>query len=106
SGLESQIRVGCRGTVGGCGVHALNVGKLRAEIIAEQALILASSSGNATPRARAEAERATGMASLAAWIVFSVIALSLILGLIGGALGAHGSRRKTWGGTLETSAPS
>src|SRR5690606_27822071 len=104
--LLRHIRAGDRDAFVGYLVQTLNVAQLRAENIADQALILASSSGNATPRARAEAERATGMASLAAWIVFSVIALSLILGLIGGALGAHGSRRKTWGGTLETSAPS
>lgn len=104
--LLRHIRAGDRDAFVSYLVQTLNVAQLRAENIADQALILTSSSGTATPRAKAEAERATGMASLAAWIVFSVIALSLVLGLIGGALGAHGSRRKTWGGTLETSAPS
>jgi hypothetical protein len=79
-------------------VDTMNIARLRAENIADQALILNDAQGFASPRAQAEAERAAGAASIAAWIVFTVVALSLALGIIGGALGAHGSRRTTWGG--------
>lgn len=75
------------------------IARLRAENIADQALILNDAQGFASPRAQAEAERAVGAANIAAWIVFTVVALSLALGIIGGALGAHGSRRTTWGST-------
>lgn len=78
-------------------VDSMNIAPLRAENIADQALMLRGASGAASPRAKAEAERAVGAASLAAWTVFTVVALSLVLGIIGGALGAHGSRRTTWG---------
>jgi hypothetical protein len=79
-------------------VDTMNIASLRAENIADQALILNDAAGGASPRAQAEAERAAGAASIAAWTVFTVVALSLALGIIGGALGAHGSRRTTWGG--------
>lgn len=87
-------------------VESMNIAPLRAENIADQALILRGASGAATPRAKAEAERAVGTASVAAWTVFTVVALSLVLGIFGGALGAHGSRRTTWGSNGDGIHPS
>lgn len=104
--LLRHIQTGDRDAVVSYLVQTLNVAQLRAENIADQALILTGASGTASPRVKAAAERATGVASMAAWIVFSVVALSLVLGIIGGALGAHGSRRRTWGPTTDTTPPS
>jgi uncharacterized membrane protein YoaK (UPF0700 family) len=87
-------------------VESMNIAPLRSENIADQALMLKGTSDAASPRAKAEAERAVGTASVAAWTVFTVVALSLVLGIIGGALGAHGSRRTTWGGTGDVTPPS
>lgn len=87
-------------------VESMNIAPLRSENIADQALILRGASEAASPRAKAEAERAVGTASIAAWTVFTVVALSLVLGIFGGALGAHGSRRTTWGGNGDGIPPS
>lgn len=83
----------------------MHISPLRAENIADQALILTGSSDAASPRAKAAAERAVGAASVAAWTVFTVVALSLVLGIIGGAFGAHGSRRTTWGSNTGSARP-
>ena len=99
--ITRYVRSGDREALVRYMVQTMNVAELRAENIADQALMLHDAAGGASERGRAEAERAAGAASLAAWIVFTVVALSLVLGIIGGALGAHGARRTTWGATTD-----
>jgi len=69
----------------------------RAGMAVDQALILSGSPEQASPQGRAAADRAISRASTVAWSVFATVALSLAFSLIGGALGAMGARRTTWG---------
>jgi hypothetical protein len=75
---------------------SMGVDRSRAETIVDQALILSGSPEQASPQGRSAADRAVGTASTAAWTVFLAVALSLALGVAGGALGAVGARRVTW----------
>jgi hypothetical protein len=68
----------------------------RAAPIVDQALILGGMPERASPEARVAADRAAEAAGNAAWVVFLAVALSLGLGIAGGALGAVGARRTTW----------
>jgi hypothetical protein len=72
------------------------VDQSRASVVVDQALILSGSPEQASPQGRAAADRALGAAGAAAWTVFTAVALSLALGIAGGALGAVGARRTTW----------
>jgi uncharacterized membrane protein YoaK (UPF0700 family) len=83
-------------------VSEMGVDPARASGIVDQALILTGSPEQASPQARAAADRAIGMASNAAWTIFFAVVLSLAMGVIGGALGAVGARRKTWVDTTST----
>lgn len=74
----------------------MNVDPVRAESIVDQALILAGKPGQASPQARARADRALGAASTAAWTVFGAVTLSLLMGILGGALASIAARRPTW----------
>lgn len=69
----------------------------RAGMAVDQALILSGSPEQASQQGRAAADRAIRRASTVAWSVFATVALSLALSFIGGALGAMGARRTTWG---------
>lgn len=71
----------------------------RASTIVDQALILSGNAERASPSSRATANRAIESAGTTAWMVFLAVALSLALGMLGGALGAIGSRRTTWAGS-------
>lgn len=85
---------------------AMGVQRNRAEAMTDQALILSGSSEQASPEGRAAADRAIGRASRVAWSVFGAVALSLVLSLIGGALGAMGARRTTWNENAATTSSS
>ncbi len=74
----------------------MGVRRDRASTIVDQALILSGSPEQASPEGRAAADRAVKGASTAAWTVFGAVALSLVLSVLGGALGAMGARRTTW----------
>jgi hypothetical protein len=74
----------------------MGVRRDRASNIVDQALILSGAPEQASPQGRAAADRAIRGASTAAWVVFGAVALSLLLSVIGGALGAIGARRTTW----------
>jgi len=82
----------------------MGVQRDRASTVVDQALILSGSPEQASPAGRAAADRAIRGASVAAWVVFGAVALSLVLSLIGGLLGAMGARRTTWGEAGETEA--
>ena len=72
----------------------------RAANIVDQALIITGSPQAASPQARAAAEGAMQTAGTAAWVVFLAVALALAIGITGGALGAAGSRRVSWGANV------
>lgn len=71
----------------------------RAGTVVDQALIFSGSPEQASPQGRAATDRAISSASQVAWSVFTAVALSLALSIIGGALGAMGARRTTWNET-------
>ena len=85
---------------------AMGVQRNRAESVTDQALILSGSSEQASPEGRAAADRGIERASRVAWSVFGAVALSLLLSLIGGALGAMGARRTTWNENTATTSSS
>jgi uncharacterized protein YdbL (DUF1318 family) len=80
-------------------MQSMGVDPARAGTIADQALILSGSPTQASPQGRETANRVVETASMAAWGVFGTVALTLVLGVIGGMLGAAGSRRTVWTGT-------
>lgn len=60
----------------------------RAAALVDQALIVTGSPERASPQARESADQAVGTASAATWMIFGAVALSLVLGVWGGAMGA------------------
>ena len=74
----------------------------RASAIVDQTFILSGSPERASVQGREAADRAIRNASLAAWLVFVAVVLSLALSLVGGALGTMTAKRSVWseeGGT-------
>lgn len=94
--LQQHIQAGRRNDAIQFMVGTMGVDKARAAAIVDQAMILSGSPEQASPQGRAEAEQAIRAASTAAWMMFTAVALSLVLGIAGGMLGAAGARRKTW----------
>ena len=70
----------------------------RAATVVDQALIVSGSAENASPQARATANRAVGSAGTTAWTLFGAVALALLLGMLGGVSGSFGARRPIWVG--------
>ncbi|MEO0317846.1 MAG: hypothetical protein RL404_1523 [Pseudomonadota bacterium] len=102
--LQGHIAAGRRDQAIDYMSSSMGVQRDRAATVVDQALILSGSPEQASPAGRAAADRAIKGASTAAWTVFGAVALSLILSLLGGALGAMGARRTTWGEAGETEA--
>ncbi len=102
--LQGHIAAGRRDQAIDYMSSSMGVQRDRAATLVDQALILSGSPEQASPAGRAAADRAIKGASTAAWTVFGAVALSLILSLLGGALGAMGARRTTWGEAGETEA--
>lgn len=94
--LQQYIQAGRRDDAIRYMVNTMGVDQSRASTIVDQALIFSGSPEQASPQGRALANRATGAAGALAWTVFAAVALSLALGIVGGALGAVGARRTTW----------
>ncbi len=95
--LQGHIAAGRRDQAIDYMSSSMGVQRDRASTMVDQALILSGSPEQASPAGRAAADRAIRGASTAAWAVFGAVSLSLLLSLIGGALGAMGARRTTWG---------
>lgn len=74
----------------------LGIDESKASSLVDQAMILSGSPNAASPQGRAAADSALHNAGAAAWIVFGAVALALLIGIGGGALGAAGSRRVNW----------
>lgn len=102
--LQAYIEAGQRNQAVRHMTGSMGVEQSRAETIVDQALILSGSPEQASARGQAGADRALNTAGKAAWAVFGAVALSLLLGIVGGVLGAIGARRTTW--TDATSASS
>ncbi len=102
--LQGHITAGRRDQAIDYMSSTMGVQRDRASTVVDQALILSGSPEQASPAGRAAADRAIKGASTAAWTVFGAVALSLLLSLGGGALGAMGARRTTWGEAGETDA--
>lgn len=81
---------------------SMGVKRDRAAGIVDQALILSGSPEQASPAGRDAANRALQQAGTTAWIAFGAVALSLMLSLLGGAIGAMGARRTTWADDMES----
>lgn len=102
--LQDHIQAGQRDEAVRHMVGTMNIEEARASTIVDQALILSGSPQQASPQGQQRADRALGAASAAAWTVFGAVALSLALGILGGALGAIGARRTTWTDATTTGA--
>lgn len=102
--LQGHIAAGRRDQAIDYMSSSMGVQRDRAATVVDQALILSGSPEQASPAGRAAADRAIKGASTVAWAVFGAVTLSLVLSLIGGALGAMGARRTTWGETEEMEA--
>lgn len=85
-------------------MQSIGLDPARAGTIADQALILSGSPAQASPHGRETTSRVVQTAGRAAWGVFATVALTLVLGIIGGLLGATGSRRAVWTGTTPGTA--
>ncbi|HJV86033.1 MAG TPA: hypothetical protein VJ698_11215 [Noviherbaspirillum sp.] len=95
--LMEYLRAGQRDQAVQLLMATMNMEQGRAEAMVDQALILMGSPGSASPQGRQTAEGAIQNAGTAAWVVFFAVALALAIGIGGGALGARGSRRVSWG---------
>lgn len=78
----------------------LGLDQAKASALVDQAMILSGSPGAASPQGRAAADNAMHSAGATAWVIFGAVALALLIGIGGGALGAAGSRRVNWAASL------
>lgn len=99
--LQEHIGAGQRDQAIDYMSSSMGVQRDRAAGIVDQALILSGSSEQASPAGREVANRALQQAGTTAWIAFGAVALSLLLSLLGGALGAMSARRTTWTENVE-----
>lgn len=95
--LQQYLQAGQRDQAVQLVISTMGVEQGRAEAIVDQALILTGSPESASPQGRQTAESAMQDAGAAAWLVFLAVALGLAIGIGGGALGAAGARRVSWG---------
>lgn len=99
--LQEHIAAGRRDQAIDYMSSSMGVQRDRAAGIVDQALILSGSPEQASPAGRDAANRALRQAGRTAWIAFGAVTLSLILSLLGGAIGAMGARRTTWAENME-----
>ena len=100
--LQEHIGAGRRDQAIDYMSSSMGVKRDRAAGIVDQALILSGSPEQASPAGRDAANRALQQAGTTAWIAFGAVALSLMLCLLGGAIGAMGARRTTWADDMES----
>lgn len=99
--LQEHIAAGRRDQAIDYMSSSMGVQRDRAAGIVDQALILSGSPEQASPAGRDAANRALRQAGRTAWIAFGAVSLSLILSLLGGAIGAMSARRTTWAENME-----
>lgn len=100
--LQGHIQAGRRDDAVRQLTGTMGVEQGKANTIVDQALILSGSPQQASPQGKQQADRAVAMASGAAWTVFLAVAISLALGIAGGAMGAIGARRTTWSDGMQS----
>jgi hypothetical protein len=100
--LQEHIGAGRRDQAIDYMSSSMGVKRDRAAGIVDQALILSGSPEQASPAGRDAANQALQQAGTTAWIAFGAVALSLMLSLLGGAIGAMGARRTTWTDDMES----
>jgi hypothetical protein len=103
--LQEYVQAGQREQAVRHMTGAMGVEQARAETIVDQALILSGSPEQASRQGRAGADEALSTANKLAWAVFGAVALSLLLGIVGGVMGAVGARRTTWTDASSASTP-
>ncbi|HEX2530809.1 MAG TPA: hypothetical protein VHK70_04985 [Burkholderiaceae bacterium] len=103
--LQRDIQAGRRDDAIQLMTSSMGVDRERAITIVDQALIMSGSPEQASPQSRATAERAVSGAGTTAWIVFLAVALSLVIAIVGGMLGASGSRRTSWATSQPATPP-
>jgi uncharacterized protein YneF (UPF0154 family) len=94
--LVKAIREGRREDAIQIMVDVIGIDEARAASLTDQALVASGLPQRASAQGRAVADRAVAAAGMTAWAVFLAVALSLLLGVVGGAFGALASRRTTW----------
>lgn len=97
--LQQYLAAGQRDQAVQYMVSSMGVDQARAANIVDQALIVSGKPGQASPQGQQQAQQLLGRAGAAAWTVFGAVALSLVLGILGGLLGSLGARRTTWSGS-------
>ncbi|HVK95713.1 MAG TPA: hypothetical protein VM571_13415 [Noviherbaspirillum sp.] len=95
--LQQHLQAGERDQAVQLVTNSMNIEPQRAEAIVDQALIVSGSPERASPQGRQTTQQAMQAAGSAAWVIFLAVALALAIGIGGGALGAAGSRRVSWG---------
>jgi hypothetical protein len=103
--LQEYLKTGQRDQAVQLVTSTMGVEQGRAEAIVDQALILSGSPESASPQGKATADKAIQGTGTAAWVVFATVALALAIGIGGGALGAAGARRISWGTQAATPQP-
>jgi len=91
--LQRSIQSGDRQQAINLMVNSMGMDSQRASTVVDQLLILSGSPESASSSGRAAANQAVNTASGVTWGIVAAVGLSLLLGLIGGATGAAGSRR-------------
>jgi hypothetical protein len=98
--LQEYLANGQREEAVGLVASMLNIDEAKASALVDQAMILSGSPGSASPQGRAAADNAMHSAGRTAWVIFGAVALALLIGIGGGALGAAGSRRVNWAASV------
>lgn len=91
--LQQRIEAGDREGAVTYMVQSMGLERPRAAAIVDQALILSGNAQSASPEAQDRVDRTLDTAALATWMVFGAVALSLLLGVVGGLVGAKSLRR-------------
>lgn len=98
--LQEHLQAGRRDEAVQLVSGRMGIEQSKAAALVDQALILSGSPQQASGEGQADARQAMRSAATAAWVVFLTVALALAIGIIGGMLGARGSRRRvSWTGS-------
>lgn len=94
--LQQYVAAGQRDQAVQYMISNMGVDQRRAATVVDQAMIASGQPGQASQRGQVQANQTLDRAGAAAWTVFGAVALSLVLGIVGGLLGSLGARRTTW----------
>lgn len=94
SQLQDRIQQGDRQGAVDFMVETFGVEQQNAEAVVDQAMVITGSPEAASPQARQQINQGIDVAATATWSLFIAVALSLIVALGGGLLGAKGAQRR------------